>query len=95
VPIFKPKDGPILRWSRGLHALEAAAITTAGAAIWGDMGMAAAGVTAIAGGFLWEVSNRFTTGRHRFGDGWDYLAFVGGALATAAVKTGLTKMGVL
>lgn len=86
MPIFKPKKGPILRWSRGLHLLEAAAITTAGGLLWGEQGAAYAGAASIIGGFGWEVSNRFTGGYHPFGDGWDFLAFVAGAFVGAGVQ---------
>jgi hypothetical protein len=89
-PIFKPKKGPILRWSRLLHFAEAVAATTLGGIFGGDAGMAYAGAGAIAGGFGWEALNsRFPKGKHMFGDGWDFLAFVAGALATAVVKTGI------
>lgn len=86
MPIFKPKKGPILRWSRGLHLIEAAAITAAGGFLWGETGAAYAGAAAIAGGFGWEVSNKWIPGPHMFGDGWDFLAFVAGAFVGAGIQ---------
>jgi len=78
--IFKPKPGPVLRWSRGLHALWGIGATGLGGILWGAEGMALGGVAVTVGGFAWEVSNHYTPGKHRNGDGWDYLSFVAGAL---------------
>jgi hypothetical protein len=82
MPIFKPKTGPVLSLSRFCHFLVAAT----GVAYCGHLGgyeaSALGGFVAIAGGFSWELANRFLDpqGAHPFGDAWDFWAFVAGAL---------------
>ena len=81
MPIFKPKNKPILRWGRVLHFLLAATITAYGGHLWGYSGSAWTGVAAIIGGLGWELSNRFVgKGWHPYADALDFWAFVAGAL---------------
>lgn len=85
MPIFHPKGKPILRWSRLLHFLEAALAVSIGGAIWGYEGIAWVSFAVIVLGFLWELSNRWTKGFHRFADYLDFSAFVLGAILTGVL----------
>ncbi len=81
MPIFKPKNKPILRWSRILHFLLAATLTAYGGHLWNYSGSVWTGAGTIAGGLAWELSNRFVgKGWHPYADALDFWAFVAGAL---------------
>ena len=87
-PVFKLKKGPILRWSRGLHAAEAAAATQVGGMLWGDVGAAKTAAVVLGAGMAWELSNKYIVkGPHQYADMWDWLAFVAGTLATGAIRS--------
>lgn len=92
--IFKRKPGPLLRWSRLLHASVAFGVTVAGSHFWGDTGCAFSGAGAIVGGFGWEIANRFTGGWHPFGDVVDFFAFVIGALVAGLLWIVLIPSGI-
>jgi len=80
MPIFKPKEKPVLRWSRLVHLLLAATVTAYGGHLWGYQGSIWAGIASILGGLCWEISNRVTgKGKHPFADALDFWAFVIGA----------------
>lgn len=78
--IFKPKEGPVFTTARMLHFAEAFGVTTAGGVVGGYQGMVVLAATSIIGGFLWEVSNKWLPGPHKFGDAIDFLAFIVGSL---------------
>lgn len=80
MPIFKPKDKPILRGSRFLHFAETLFAVLLAGHLFGYTGMVWVGGACPLLGFLWEVCNKWMPGDHRFGDAWDYWFFVAGAL---------------
>lgn len=103
MPIFKPKKGPVVRWSRGLHAMWGATGVQLGSIIGKKIGgkegakkgAAWGGAAVVVGGFAWEVSNHYTGGYHQYGDGFDFLAFVGGVLLTGGLRSLLKRKKVI
>jgi hypothetical protein len=81
-PIFKPKQGPVLKWSRVVHFLVAATACGYGGHLLGYGGSIWSGIGTIALGLGWEVSNKFMPGTHQYGDALDFWAFVAGALVS-------------
>jgi len=81
MPIFKPKKGPVFKWSRLLHFMLAALITAYGGHLWGYEGSVFAGIGSILMGFSWELYNKFKgRGSHPYGDALDFWSFVLGAV---------------
>ena len=85
MPIFKPKKGRLLRWSRIVHFLIAMTATGYGGHLGGYQGSIWTGLAVIAGGLLWELSNKWfpklTISKvHPYADAVDFWAFVSGAV---------------
>lgn len=78
--IFKPKAGPVWRWSRFVHLLLAATVTAYGGHLWGYQGAVWMGVGMIVIGLGWEITNKLSgVGPHPYADALDFWAFVLGA----------------
>jgi hypothetical protein len=78
--IFRPKQGPILRWSRGLHLLTGILLPMLGYLMWNYNGLGLVGGSVVCFSFLWEISNRFlvipySSTFHKWGDVIDMCAF--------------------
>lgn len=89
MPVFKPKKGSLIKWSRIVHFLIAMTVTGYGGHLGGYQGSIWMGIAVIVGGFSWELLNKYLpkiTGSklHPFGDAVDFWAFIAGAV-TAGV----------
>lgn len=86
MPIFQPKNGPVLTWGRLLHFAESFVFVTLSGFLFGIDGVAFGSMIAITLGFGWEVLNHWwPTGYHMFGDLVDWYAFVAGAIGGAVL----------
>jgi hypothetical protein len=83
MPIFVPKPGPVLRWSRILHFTLAFGVTGYGAHLFGDAGCAFGAVGAGVIGLAWELASPCLPGDHQHADLWDLIAFLVGAACAA------------